>query len=75
MGCCFPEPPKVALFSAQYWYLSVAAQTVAFAVFAEIVAFLFKSLAFATGGALLLAASVGWYRRARQASESSRAIK
>jgi hypothetical protein len=63
------------VLSAQYRYLSAAAQTVAFAVFAEIVAFLFKSLAFATGGALLLAASVGWYRRARQASESSGAIK
>jgi hypothetical protein len=59
------------VLSAEYMYRSTAVRSVAFAVFAEIVACLFSSLAFAFGGTLLLASGVGWYRRARQASASS----
>lgn len=54
------------VFSASYRYRSAEAQTVAFAVFAEIVAVLFRSLAFAAGGAFLFATGVGWYRRANR---------
>ena len=54
------------VLSAQYRYRSAVAHAVAFAVLAEIVALLFKSLAFAVGGVFLLATAVGWYRRARQ---------
>ena len=54
------------VLSTQYRYRSAAAHAVAFALLAEIVALLFKSLAFGVGGSFLLATGVGWYRRARQ---------
>jgi hypothetical protein len=56
------------VLSVEYQYRSSTARMLAFAVFAEIVAILFESLAFAAGGALLLATAAGWYRRASQAS-------
>ena len=59
------------VLSTQYRYRSAAAHAVAFAVLAEIVALLFKSLAFAVGGAFLLATGVGWYRRARQSRQET----
>jgi hypothetical protein len=62
------------VLSAEYQYRSSAASMAAFAVLAGIVAILFWSLAFAAGGAFLLATATGWYRRARQASRKVGAV-
>lgn len=56
------------VLSAQYQHRNLAAKIVAVAVFTELVAVAFGSLAFATGGAFLFATAAGWYRRAIQAS-------
>lgn len=62
------------VLSPQYQYRSSAARAVALAVFAEIVAAAFESVAFAAGGVLLLASAVGLYRRAIQASRRAATI-
>lgn len=56
------------VLSAQYQHRNLAAKIVAVAVFTELIAVAFVSLAFATGGAFLFATAAGWYRRAIQSS-------
>lgn len=57
------------VLSREYDHRGSAARLIAFALFVEIIALLFESLAFAAGGAFLAATAVGWYRRARQAAK------
>jgi hypothetical protein len=59
------------VLSRGYEHRASAARLIAFALFVEIVALLFDSLAFAAGGAFVAATAIGWYRRARQASKTN----
>lgn len=59
-------------YSAAHHYRTGAARLVGGAIIAGVVALLFNNVSFLVGMALLLATSVGWYRRARQAAASPR---
>jgi hypothetical protein len=59
------------VLSRGYEHRASAARLIASALFVEVVALLFESLAFAAGGGFLAATAIGWYRRARQASKTN----
>jgi hypothetical protein len=54
-------------YSAMYGYRSGAAQTLGLALFTGMVALSFGSLAFMAGSLFLVAATIGYYWRTRQA--------
>jgi hypothetical protein len=61
-------------YTAGYRYRAGAARVVGMGLVMLVVGVLFGSGAFLAGAALLFATAVGWYRRARQASDVERPV-